>query len=124
MDSNKLKIFERKIIRKIHGAVNEEVIWRIRNNTEIEQILENENIVKFIKSGRIRWLGHVERMDEERIPKRIMLARMEGNRRQGRPRNRWIDEVKKDLQQMRIRNWKSTAKDRDEWRRIVLKAKG
>ena len=98
MDSNKLKIFERKIIRKIHGAVNEEGIWRIRNNTEIEQILENENIVKFIKSDRIRWLAHVER-----IPKRIMLARMEGNRRQGRPRNRWIDEVKKDLQQMGIR---------------------
>jgi hypothetical protein len=47
-DSSRLKIFEKKIIRKIHGAVNEEGRWRIQNNNEIEQILENENIVKFV----------------------------------------------------------------------------
>jgi hypothetical protein len=82
-DSNRLKIFERKIIIKIHGTVNEEGKWRIQSNNEIKRIFEDENIVKFIKSGRIRWLGHVERIDEEKIPKRIMLSRMEGTRRQG-----------------------------------------
>jgi hypothetical protein len=71
-DLNRLKIFEKKIIRKIHGAVNEEGRWRIQSNNEIDQILEDENIVKFIKSDRIRCLGHVERMDEERIPKHVM----------------------------------------------------
>lgn len=69
-------------------------------------------------------IDYVEKMDEERIPKRIMLTRMEGTRRQGRTRSRWIDEVKKDLQQMGIRNWRSIAKDLNKWRRIVLEAKG
>ncbi|CAI6370214.1 unnamed protein product [Macrosiphum euphorbiae] len=87
-DSNRFKIFERKIIRKIYGVVNEEGRWRIWSNNEIEWILENKNIVKFIKSGTIRWLGHVERIYEEKIPKRVMLARMEGTRRQGRPRSK------------------------------------
>jgi len=53
-DSNRLNVFERKIIRKIHGVVNDEERWKIRSNNEIEQFLENENIVKFIKSSRIR----------------------------------------------------------------------
>jgi len=66
----------------------------------------------------------VERIDEERIPKFIMLVRMEGTRRQRRPGSRWIDEVKKNLQQIVIRNWRSIAKDQDEWKRIVLEAKG
>lgn len=121
-DSNRLMIFE----RKIHGEVNYEGRWRIQSNNEIEQILENENIEKFIKSGRIRELVHVERMYEERIPKRItsMLVRTEGTRRKGRLRSKWIYEVKKDLKQMGIRNWRSIAKDRNERRRIVLEAKG
>jgi len=69
-------------------------------------------------------LGHVERMDEERIPERVMLATMEGTRRRGRPRSRRLNEVKKDLQQMDIRNLRNVAKEWDEWRRIVLEAKG
>jgi len=60
--------------------VNDKGIRRIQNKREIEQILENKNIVKYIKSYRIRWLGHVERMDEERIPKRVMLSRMVGDK--------------------------------------------
>lgn len=74
--------------------MNEKEIWRIRNNRKVEQILETENIVKYIKPYRIRWLGHVERMDEERIPKLVMLARMMGIRRQGCPRRSWTIEVK------------------------------
>jgi len=62
-----------------------------------QQTLKNENIVKYIKLSRIRWLGHVERMNEERMYKHLMLARMKGTRRRGRPRNRWLDEIRKDL---------------------------
>jgi len=61
-DSNKLKIFEIKVVRKIiYCAVFKEGSWRIRNNKKIEQY----NIVRFIKAGRTRWLGHVQRMDKE-----------------------------------------------------------
>jgi len=80
--------------------------------------------MKYIKSCRIKWLSHVEIMDEERIPKCVMLERMKGTRKRGGPRSRLLDEVKKDLQQMGIRNWRNFAKERDKWRRIVLEAKG
>jgi len=92
-DSNRLKIFERKVARQIYGAVYEDGRWRIWCNNEIVQFLENEicEIVKYIKC-RIKWLGHVER-----VPKLVMLARMKGTRRQGHSRSRWLDEVKKDL---------------------------
>lgn len=86
-------------------AVNEERRWIIRNNSEnrIHSRI-NENIVKYTKSNRIRWLNHVERID-----KRIMHARLKTIRRQGRPRNRWFDAVKKSLQkQTVIRNWRNT----------------
>lgn len=53
-----------------------------------------------------------------------MHVRMEGTRRQGCPRSRWVDEVKKDLQQIGVKNWRNVAKDGDEWSRIVLEAKG
>lgn len=66
----------------------EEGSWRIRSNNEIEHILEKEEVVRFIMAGRIKWLGHVQRMNEERILKRRMHAIMEGTRRQSHPKSR------------------------------------
>jgi hypothetical protein len=54
---------------------------------------------------------------------KIMIIKMEGPRKRGRPRKKWIDEVEEDLNIMRIRNWHAVAKDRHEWRKIVLEAK-
>jgi hypothetical protein len=53
-----LAVFERKILRKIYGPVKENELWRIRRNDELEDIIKGENIVRFIKRQRIRWLGH------------------------------------------------------------------
>jgi len=57
-----LAVFERKILRKIYGPVKENKLWRIRRNDELEAVIKGENIVRFIKYQRIRWLGHIERM--------------------------------------------------------------
>jgi hypothetical protein len=62
-------------------------------------------------------------MNNERMPKKIMTIKIEGTRKRGRPRKRWIDEVEDDLKIMGIRNWLAMAKDRQERRKIILEAK-
>jgi hypothetical protein len=120
---NAFKIFERKIVRKINGPINEGESWRLRTNKEIEDISEGADIVKFIKSLRLRWCGHTERMNNERMPKKILTSKMEGKRKRGRPYKRRIDEVEEDLKIMGIRDRHAEARDHQEWRWIVLKAK-
>ena len=122
-DVSKLRVFERKIVRRIYGPIFENGNWRIRNNLEIEEILDHEDIARFIKSQRLRWLGHVERMSESRATKRVYRASMTGRRKQGRPRNRWKDEVERDLNSINIRGWKEAAKDRKRWKKVVMQAK-
>ena len=87
MDSNKLRIFER-IVRRIYGAVFERDGWGIRNNEEIENILGNEDIVRYIKAARLRWIGHDERMSAERMQRKIMTSKFYGKRKRGRLRSR------------------------------------
>ena len=65
-----LAVFERKILRKIYGPVKENELWRTRQNDELEAIIKGENIVRCIKCQRIRWLSHIERMQDTAIPKK------------------------------------------------------
>jgi len=80
-----LLIFERKIFRRIYGPKYEEGEWKIRTNRELEELNKGENIVKWIKEQRISWLGHLERMEEDRMPKKIFPQELEGTRRRGSP---------------------------------------
>jgi hypothetical protein len=81
-------MFERKIIRRIYGPEKENNVWRIRYNEELNTLLKGEDIVRFIKSQTIRWLGHVERMEDSAVPKRMLKGRLYSKRRKGRPRMR------------------------------------
>ena len=75
-----LLIFERKIFRRIYGPKYEDGEWKSRTNRELEVMSKGENIVKWIKGRRIGWLGHLERMEEDRIPKKIFAQELEGTK--------------------------------------------
>jgi hypothetical protein len=85
--------------------------------------LQGADIVKFIKSSRIRLYGHAKRMQNQRMPKHIAAATVEGTRKRVRSRKRWKDEAEEDLNIMRVKNVRAAARDRRKWRKIVLQAK-
>ena len=101
-----LLIFERKIFRRIYGPKYEKGEWRSRKNRELEEMSKGENKVTWIKGQRIRRLGHLERIEEDRMPKEIFTQELEGTRRRGRPRKRWKEEVERDLQVLGMRRWR------------------
>jgi len=74
-----LLIFERKIFRRIYGPKYEDGKWKISRNRELEELNKGENIVKWIKGQRISWLGHLERMEEDRMPKKIFTQELKRN---------------------------------------------
>jgi len=118
------RIFERKILRKTFDPVQDENgFWRIRKNHELNELIGNADIVRFIKSRRIAWLGHVTRMDGMRMPRRILEWKPMGRRIRGRPRKRWIEDVEEDIQTIGIRGWRKLRKERTEWKKITEKAK-
>jgi hypothetical protein len=84
---------------------------------------KGENIVKRIKRQRISWLGHLERMEEDRTPKKIFTQELEGTRRRGRPRKGWREEVERDLQVLGVRRWRELVIVREKWRGIVRQVK-
>ena len=80
---------------------------------------KGEYIVKWIKGQRISWLGHLERMEEDRMPKKILTQEMEGTRRRRRPRKGWKEEVERDLQVLGVRRRRELVSDRKKWKNIV-----
>jgi len=123
-DEQHLRIFKRRILRKIFGPVqNEDGSWRIRINYELNELIGNAGIVRFIKSRRITWLGHVMRMDDKRTPKRILKWKPIGTRTRGRPRERWIADIEEDLQIMGVRRWRKQCEERAQWKKITEKIK-
>jgi len=118
-----LLIFERKIFRRIYGAKYENGEWKSGTNRELEEMSKGENRVKWIKGQRISWLGHLERMEEDMVPKKIFTQEMEGTRRRGRPWKGWKEEEERDLQVLGVRRWRELVADRKKWKDIVRQAK-
>ena len=79
--------------------------------------------MRFVKSKRMAWLGHVMRMEGKRIPKRVLKWKSTGRKNRGRPRKRWIEDIEEDIQIMGIRGWRKLWKERAEWKKITEKAK-
>ena len=115
----KLLVFERRIFGPTQKANGQ---WRLKTN-ELENAIGYENIVRHIKSKRLSWLGHVERMRNERVAKTIYKWKPYATRPKGRPRLRWEDDVRNDLRKMGVKNWKQTAQERKQWNEIIEQAK-
>jgi hypothetical protein len=80
------------------------------------------NLVAFIEKGRLRWLGHVERVEYNRVPKQMLYGRPGGRRKKGIPWLRWLDDVEEDLRETGVRRWRTKAVNRNEWQRILEEA--
>ena len=85
--------------------------------------MRTDNIIRFITAQRLKWLGHLERMPDEREVTRIYKWKTLASRPKGRPKNRWEDDVRMDLQKMKIMNWKKSVLERNTWRTIVERTK-
>jgi len=107
-----LLIFERKMFRRIYCPKYENGEWKSRTNRELEEMRKGENIIKWIKGQRISWLGHPQRMEEDRMPKKIFTQELEGTRRRGIPRKRRKEEAQRDLQVLGVRRWRELVADR------------
>ena len=116
-------MFENMVLRRIFGPRREEVIkeWRKLHNEELNHLCSSPKIVRVINSRRMRWVGHVARMGERRGVYWVLMGKPEGKRPFGRPRLRWEDNIKWDLQKVRCGAmvWIELARNRDRWRALV-----
>jgi hypothetical protein len=105
------------------GPINIDIIWKIRSNMEIDKLIKGADRVRIIKVKRIKWLGHIQRMDQARLSRKLLDWKPMGTRPIRRPRQRWQKDVMENLKKLKVKNWKETAKDRRIWRELTEKAK-
>jgi ribosomal 50S subunit-associated protein YjgA (DUF615 family) len=97
--------------------------WRIRTNQELQELYKDPDIVADLRRRRLQWLGHMIRMDDSKLIKRVLDGKPGGRRTIGRPRLRWLEEVEKDLKRLKVWGWRWKAVDRQEWANILKEAK-
>ena len=98
-DEQKLRVFENKVLRKIYGPKRDEMTgeWRRLHNEELHGLYDSPDVVRIMKSRRLRWSDHVARMREKRRLYSIVVRKPEGKRPLARPRRRWEDNIRRDL---------------------------
>jgi hypothetical protein len=110
------------VLRRIFGPKRDEVTeeWRELHKGELRNLYSSPDIIRQIKSRRMRWVGHVARMGEGRNVYRVLVGKPEGKRLE-RPRRKWEDGIKMDLTEIGWGNveWIHLAQDRDRWRAVV-----
>jgi hypothetical protein len=116
-------MFENRVLRRIFGSKRDEVTreWRKLHNKELHDLYSSPSIIRVIKSKRMRWAGHVARMGEKRNAYRLLVGKPEGKRPLGRPRLRWVDNIRMDLVEVGWGDvdWIDLAQDKNRWRALV-----
>ena len=124
---DRMSVYERSVLRRIWGPIVDADTGELRrlHNDELMQRAKIPPIACVISAHRLRWAGHVARMGDERTPLQVMEGNPVGRRPLGRPRKRWRDSLKEDLQRIGIRHegWQQQAQDRSRWRQTVRAAK-
>jgi len=118
----KLKVYENMVLRRLFGPRRDEVTgeWRRLHDEELNDLYSSPNILRVIKS-RMRWVGHVARIDEEWRVYWFLVGKPEGKRPLARPRRRWVDNIRIYLQGVGCwhMDWIGQAQDRDRWRTLM-----
>jgi hypothetical protein len=116
-------VFENRVLRRVFEPKRDEVTreWRKLHIEELSDLYSLPNILRVVKSRRMRGAGHVALMGEGRGVYRVLVGKPEGERPLGRPRRRWEDNIKMDLQEVggSCGDWIELAQDRDRWRALV-----
>jgi hypothetical protein len=116
-------VFENRVLRRIFGPKKNEVTgeWRKLHNVELRDLYSSPSIIRIIKSRRMRWAGHVAGMGEKRNAYRLLVGKPEAMRQLGRPRLRWVENIRMDLGEVGWGDvdWIGLAKDRNRWRDLV-----
>ena len=114
-----LGVYERKIFRAIFGPTNDNGEWRIKYNNELYSLYKEIDIVTHIKINRLKWAGHVIRMEEQIPTRRVLVAVIEGRRQRYRAKLRWEDGVMEDARKLGERNWRNATRNRDSWQKLL-----
>jgi hypothetical protein len=121
-EERRLRVFENRVLRRIFGPKRDDVTgeWRKLHNEELN-LYSSPNIIHLIKSRRMRWAGHVARLGERGGVYRVLVEKPEGIGPLGRPRRRWEDNIKMNLQEVGCggMEWIKLAQDRDRWLALV-----
>jgi len=124
-DRKQLNVFERRVYRRILDPVcgNERENLRILTNKEIYTSVKKPTIIETIRLNRLRWFGHVQRMEENRIPKRVLYINLGTTRLRGRPRNRCQNEVREDRRIVGGEGWQDKCITEREWKKPLRTAR-
>ena len=118
-----MQVFENKVLRKIFGPKRDYQVgeWRRLHNGELRDLYGKLDIIRIVKSHRLRWTGHVTGMGNKGGAGRLLVGKPEGKRPVGRPRMRWENNINHDLKEVDYtgNDWKTLAEDREVWRAYV-----
>ena len=122
-EKRRLKVFDNRVLGIIFGPKRDDVVrkWRKLDKEELNDLNSSPNIVRVIRSRRIKWTEHVARMGKKRGVYRVLVGKPEGKRPLGRARRRWKDNIKMDLQEVGCGciDWIELAHNSDRWQTLV-----